>query len=293
MSIYRDTNAPVFFEHPIGVPLNSSVYRDGVKIADFSPVAPVAGRYQLDLTWRETSFDGTLEIIWKGEDGLYPFTREQYVDVVTPLVKLYDMRTLFGNSNLGDADLMELERNVRLTIESYTGQKFGYEKGTKLVTGTGEKRMALPSRLAKLYSVTGGPVTYFNVSADGWYLHLGWKNYLGIKEMPPEDYVDNVTLVSGVIHVPDTYWKKFHRGTTYGIEGEWGYQSVPEDVTEAALLLANDFGTGENLYRDRYLDVIKSGDWNLAFNPDAFKGTGNARADDLLRKYRREGMVII
>lgn len=293
MSVYRDTNSVVVFEHPYEEPLTAAVYRNGSKIMESAPITSEGGRFELNLTYRETQFDGELVIVWTGLDEIFPFQRYQYVEVASPIVPISRLRTLFASTNYQDAELAELENNVRLVIQAHTGQKFGFEVGTKSVTGTGEKKISLPQRLNKLYSVTGGPLTYFTVSADGWSLYLGYKNYMGIKEMPPEDYIDNVTVVSGVIHVPDTYWKKFSRGTTYAIEGEWGYPTVPADVQEAALLLANDFGTGENLYRDRYLEAIKSGDWNLTFSEGAFRGTGNARADGLLEKYRRQGMVII
>jgi hypothetical protein len=82
-------------------------------------------------------------------------------------------------------------------------------------------------------------------------------------------------------------------GAVYSITGEWGYYSVPEDITEAAMLLANDYACGDNLYRDRYLEVIKSGDWNMGFSNRAWDGTGTARADQLLEPYLRTGMVII
>lgn len=292
MSVYRDTNADVVFEHPHPGPLTAVVYREGVTLPVYipaSPVTAVGGKFTLALPWQATEFDGTLTIVWTATG----FERRQEVSVRTPIVPISRLRTLFQDTNYGDTELGELENDVRLVIEAYTGQKYGHEIGIKYVTGTGEKRMALPERLHKLYTVTGGPITYFSVSADGWYLYTSYKNWLSIKEMPPEEYMPTTTLVGGVIHVPDTYWKQFHRGTTYAVEGEWGYPSVPEDVQEAALLLANDFGSGENLYRDRYLEAIKAGDWNLTFTSGAYQGTGNARADNLLSKYRRQGMVII
>lgn len=289
MTVYRDTNSDVIFEHPYEGPLTAAVYRGNLLLKTFAPVASQAGRFTAPLTYRETEFDGQLRIVWIGDN----FSRTQYVEVRQPLVSISKLRTLFSASNLGDGELAELENDVRLVIEAYTGQRFSHEIGTKYVVGNGEKRVALPMRLSRLDTIEGGPVGYFTVSNDGWYLYIHNKNYLTIKEMPPEEYVDNVQLVGGVIHVPDTYWKKFRVGVEYGITGEWGYPTIPTDVEEAALLLANDFGTGENLYRDRYLEAIKAGDWNLTFTPGAYRGTGNARADNLLEKYRRQGMVII
>jgi hypothetical protein len=290
MSVYRDTDKSVTFEHPFPGPLVATVYRNGAKILESGPLTPVAGRFTLPLTYKETQYDGRLDIEWVGADGFLRTTSE---DVVTPIVPLSRMQAVFTDSNWAEGDLSELEEQIRIFIQSYTGQTFGYEVGTYSIVGTGEKKIALPKRLIRMETVTGGPVGYFTVANNGWYLYVDNKNYLTTKEMPPDEFENNTTMTQGVIYVPDAYWRKFRVGVTYEITGEWGYYSVPDDVRQAALLLANDFGTGENMYRDRYLDDMKAGDWNLTFNAGAFRGTGNARADQLLEPYRRQGMVII
>lgn len=292
MSVYRDTNSDVTFEHPLGLPLVATVYRKGISILESAPITPVAGVYTLELTYKETQFDGPLDIVWTNEDE--EFLRTTTEQVITPLVSLRKLQTLFEDNNWSDAELAELENSVRVFIESYTGQSFGYEIATNTIVGNGEKRVVLPKRLIRATDIAGGPATYFSVANNGWYLYINHKSMLTIKEAPPEDLLtENTYVTHGVITVPDTYWKQFRVGVRYTVTGEWGYYSVPEDVQEAALLLANDFACGDSLYRDRYLDIMKSGDWNLAFNPLAFQGTGNVKADQLLNSYRRQGMVII
>jgi hypothetical protein len=294
MSVHRDKDATVTFEHPFPGPLTATVYRGDLMILESGPLMPSAGRYTLPLSYRETQFDGRLDINWRGLDGTSIFTRTTSVEVITPLVDISDLRTLFQDTNKSDTELKELEEEVRIFIQSYTQQDFGYEIGAHSVVGNGETKVALPKRLIKAHEISGGPVGFFGVANNGWYLYLGNKNYFSIKEMPPEDFIDNnVYMTQGVIFVPDMYWKKFRTGVQYKILGEWGYYSVPDDVRQAAILLAKDFGTGENLYRDRYLDTLKAGDWNFKFTPGAFRGTGNVRADKLLDPYRRQGMVII
>jgi hypothetical protein len=288
MSVYRDTNADVTFEHPHPGPLVATVYRDSVQIFQSLPLTPTAGRFTITLSYVETQYDGKLDIKWSNDTD---FVRWTSVEVVTPLVPLSRLRTLFADTNWTDSELMELEHSVRIFIQSYTGQTFGYQVGSISVRGTGEERVSLPKRLISLTNVNGGVSSFFAVGHDGWSLYVGNKNLLDIKEAPPEDYLDYVT--HGVIVVPDTYWKQFRRGAVYTLTGEWGYYSVPDDIQEAALLLANDFGCGDSLYRDRYLEMIKSSDWNMTFNTGAWQGTGNKRADDLLEPYRRQGMVII
>jgi hypothetical protein len=297
MSIYRDTNTDVTFEHPVGSPLVADVYRlpdEVIPILSVDAIAPVGTTYTLPLTFRETQYDGTLKIVWSGVDGSLPFSRIQYVDVVTPLVSLPALRTLFSDTNLTDVELSEFEVTARSIVQGYTGQNFGYSVGAKAVTGTGEKKISLPARLAKLTSIDPGPAGgYFTVSTDGWHLYINSVNLLDIKEAPPEEFIDNVTLVSGVIYVPEVYWRKFRYGAVYTVTGEWGYESVPQDVQEAAKAIVSDLGAPDSLYRERYLNSVKASDWQLAYNPGAFRGTGNARADQLLEQYRRDGMVII
>jgi hypothetical protein len=294
MNVDRDTNSDVVFEHPFEGSLTASVYRNDVKIAERAGITPAAGRFTMPLTYRETQFDGPLTIEWTGTDGSSLFKRTMTVDVVTPLVSISRLRTLFDNTNWTDAELREVENMVRVFIESYTGQTFRYEIGTEYVTGNGEKKVALPKRLIKATAIAGGPPGFFSISNNGWYLYIHNKNLLTTKEAPPEEYMDNNHyMTKGVIVVPDTYWKQFRVGARYEITGEWGYYSVPADVEEAAMLLANDYACGDNLYRDRYLDSMKSGDWTMVFNSGAFRGTGNVRADQLLEPYRRQGMIII
>lgn len=293
MTIYRDTNAEVTFEHPYPGPLVASVYRDDVLIYTSSAIMPEAGRYNLSLSYVETQYDGPLTIVWASVDN--SFVRTVTEEVVTPLVSITKLRTVFTESNWTDASLMEVESSVRTFIQNYTGQEFGYEVGTKYVVGNNEKRIALPRHLIALSSVNSLVPGFFWVSNDGWYLNTENKNYLTIKEAPPEEFMDyTIAMTHGVIVVPDWYWKKFRAGHQYAITGEWGYYSVPDDVQESALLLANDFACGDSLYRDRFVESVKYSDGSLTFSKRAWDGTGNARVDKLLEQYdRRSGMVII
>jgi hypothetical protein len=295
MNIYRDTNTEVVFEHPHPGPLTADVYRQDVEdpILTVTGIASVGGRYTLPLTYIETQYDGELRVVWSAAS----FERTQLVDVRNPLVPLSRIRTLFDD-NKSDAELAELENSVRLIIEAYTRQDFGYELGNKYIAGTGQSRLILPSKLHRLEAIIGGPVGYFHVSPDGWAIQITNKNYLTTKEVPPEEFADNKIwtgdgLSGGVIYVPDTYWNQFRTGITYTVEGEWGYPTVPDAVQEAALLLANDLACGESIYRDRYLKTLKAGDWNMSFKDAAFRGTGNARADELLEEFRRGMSVVV
>lgn len=293
MTVYRDTDAEAYFDHPHPGPLKAEVYRKGLLIKTFDSVSPVTvpggapNRYKIPLTYVETQFDGQLNINWTAPG----FARTSSVKVVTPLVSVTQLRPIFKDTNWTDEELKDLENKVRVAIESHTRQTFGYYIGQETVYGSGEKKVCLPRRLIKLNSVNTVVPGYFVVSGDGWSMSIQNKNLLTIKEAPPEEFMTYVT--HGVITVPDSYWKQFRTGSSYTIDGEWGYYEVPEDVQEAALLLANDFACGDSIYRDRFIEMIKSADWNFSFAPGAYEGMGNVRVDQLLAPYRREGMIII
>lgn len=298
MSVYRDTNASVVFEHPHPGPLTATVYREGSvdPILTVSDLSPVLGKYTLDLTWRETAMDGILTINWA---DAVDFLREQQIEVVTPLVSLAKLRTLFPGENKQDSELMELEQTVRVFIQAYTGQSYGLFRGSKTFAGTGSQRILLDQRVNSISGFAGAfgsspdPTQNLNlvtIGADGWSLLINHKTWLTVKDAPPEElWVGQ----GGVIRVPPSYLKEFDEGAFYTVTGVWGYEFVPDEVQEAAMLLANDFSCTESIYRDRYLESIKIQQDTIIYHPGAFRGTGNARADLLLGKFRRSGMVII
>jgi hypothetical protein len=291
MSVYRDTAANAVFEHPYPGPLTATLYREGVTepLREVAGISPVGGKYTLPLTWQDTQFDGNLSIEWWNETD--DFSRFQTIEVVTPLVSLARLRTLFDGESKTDAELAELESTVRVFIQAYTGQSFGYRVGSYEFIGTGSKTIALPQRLSKLTAFSGGWKANLSLSNDGFSIYVAPETLLTVKEAPPEEYLTYVT--NGVIRVPEYYIKAFNKGALYTVTGTWGYDVVPDEVQEAAMLLANDFSCSETLYRDRYLESIKIQQDTITYHPGAFRGTGNARADLLLGKYRRNGMVII
>jgi hypothetical protein len=288
MNVYRDTNTDVIFEHPFAGPLVATIYRNGIVQRVSSSIAKNANRFTLPLTYVDTQFDGKLDIEWASADRT--FIRTTSIEVVTPLVPLSRLREVFSTDNWADGDLKELENKVRIYIQSWTQQTYGYEIATYSVVGNGDQRLPLPRRLIQATNIASTAPGYFGVSSDGWELYIRNKNWLTVKEMPPEEYT---WVTHGVIYVPDSYWKAFRVGARYDITGEWGYYSVPEDVQEAALILAKNYACDDSEYRDRYLSAVKAGDGNLTFDPGAFRATGNVRADQLLEPYRRQGMVII
>jgi hypothetical protein len=132
------------------------------------------------------------------------------------------------------------------------------------------------------------------VIEDGWSLLMNWPEYLDVRQSPPLELLDSAPSQDGTIRIPRRIMRERDKGQPYQITAEWGYDAVPEEVQEAALLLANDYITNDSEYRDRYLEILKIQQDSFTYHPGAFRGTGNARVDLLLGPFRRQnGMVIL
>jgi len=277
--VYRDKPAKAYLEHSFNKPLTATVYRANNAVGSINrPVTSVNGIHSVDITYEDTQYDGEIYIYWSGEN----FERKTNVTVVSPIVPFNRLKTLFPDRDGDEEFFFELESSVRLIIESFTGTKFEYFKGIIKVPASGSALM-LPVRAIDVYQIPGLPS--FRVSPNGRVVIGMNEQYLGIKEAPPEEFS---FTTHGVITVPSWY-RRIQTGNIYDVYGEFGYLNIPEDVQEAALLLANDFACNDGIYRDKYIQTAKTELTNYVFANQAFTGTGNARVDSLLSKYKVDG----
>jgi hypothetical protein len=79
----------------------------------------------------------------------------------------------------------------------------------------------------------------------------------------------------------------------YTITGDWGYEDVPTNVKEAMLILIEDAICPDSEYRDRYIDSVKTADYQYMYTSNAFRGTGSVIADQLLEPFRRPSLAVI
>lgn len=293
--IYRLVSGQtVVFELPAGVTSAEVAVRknDNLVVLPNGSLSIVNGIAEVIIPFSAVVYDGKLEVDWtfSDPDESVSHTVTTVHDVVTPL---FDPKTL-EDDETGPDRASEIERQVRLSIQSYTGQYFGLSNETLRVRGRGDNSLILPRRLQTLNGVSSNNVALdpqaYHVAGDGWYLHKNGYGYLEIKEAPPEP-VEYWTV--GPISVPSSRYGKFYDHTEYLISGLWGYQAVPADVREAALLLAEDYKCGEIAYYDAYLNAVTSADWRTDFKDLRYNGIGNARADMLLAPYKITSAAVI
>lgn len=244
-------------------------------------VIPQVGYLEVEVPYKHTKYDGRIEILAKFDlDGESHEIVRDYA-VVTPLFTADEFTADDLTSlNITAADLMELERFIRHIIEAYTGQSFGMTKqsydinsNTKSInfnvplimyTGSGP-------RFATGSMTTTDSVAY-EVIDNGFGIKFNWQDtqHHHIK-------TDTAFLFGGGAN-----------RMRWTLTGDFGYQSVPQDVKEAARALIGLFNCDQTLWRDRYIENLRNADGStIKYNEGAYIGTGSVAADQLLSKYVR------
>ena len=244
---------------------------------------PLRDKYEpgsIVVPYKFTHFCGKFQVWWSYTVGGEPFGETLQFDVVQPL---FDAQTLEDFDpdfkSLTASQVKRLERIVRAVIEASTGQKFEATHETQRARSYNGSTLALPKRLISLEvpgKVGGVPV---DVESDGWI----------IRAREPGRY--STIMYTNPIY-SDVYTPSF-RGDRFFLKGVYGYNTVPEQIVLAALLLAQDYGCREALWRDRYITNMKNADWRVEYHDKAFVGTGNAKVDQILQKYVLNKMVVI
>src|SRR5690606_11869586 len=139
-----------------------------------------------------------------------------------------------------EAQTPELERLVRQVIEAHTGQYFGKRVDRKVVSSQQKvlnfdvpliEFRGISDRYLTLTTTLAPPKIPYEILNDGFSLALDLENY--------DVKTDSLWILNA------------RRQGCYFIEGTFGYNRVPADVKEAALLIAGVWGCNQAVWRDR------------------------------------------
>lgn len=217
-----------------------------------------------------------------------PFTLSEKYSIATPILPLHVIGNIIESTD--ESEQRAVESAVRHIIQAYTGQQFRLYTGDYQIDGIGEAVLRLPEQLITLTSINGDThwVNITLIHKSKLYLVRKFTSGGSIKsdyDTYGYDYSGQYPF-DGVIAAPGVWTSYlFNNYETYTVTGEWGWDKVPTGVQEAAKLLVNDYACGDNVYRDRFVNVATGPDWRLQFNAGAYSGTGNVRVDQLLEDY--------
>ena len=66
---------------------------------------------------------------------------------------------------------------------------------------------------------------------------------------------------------------------------------MPDNVEEACRILMQQYFDKDTAWKNKYVKSISTFDWKFDYMSDAYTGTGNLYADQLLNAYRINGMA--
>lgn len=189
------------------------------------------------------------------------------------------------------SEIMAAERYARFKINAYTGQKFDYVNKTHLIVGDGTDVLLMPERIESISKIWENDVLIYDSSLNS--------NQYSF-EISPTNYAIRLIKDPG-LDVFETYPYQedfpepafFSTGTTYKVQGMFGWKNIPSEVYDSAIRLSNDFFYQDSVWKEKYVKKMQTGDWNVEVSAQAFTGTGNSMVDRILEPFIVNRMVII
>lgn len=270
---------------PVGEPRNIIPNTD-------VPVEGAEERHVAILNLADTQNAGELRVDWEFSIGGQEASKTDYFDVVVPLVEIDDIRSNLELSTLefSDEKIVNAERRARIQIENATGQKFETTKETLYAVGSGDRRLRLPKRLVSLDGIGILREGYPFNSAN---FRIAQNGYALVYEPA---FLGSEIIVAGGVPITDPYStinKVWRGGKEIPVTGTWGWQRVPKDVAEAAIILIEANLCADSLYRERYISRMTAADWSMQFDAEAYSGTGNVVVDQILAPYQANNMAVV
>jgi len=217
-----------------------------------------------------------------------------YVLEVTDAGETVLIEPLFVIRPYGALPVTEEEKRVesisRAIIDSTTNG-FYYTLATFETEGSGSDYLPIPSRINKLTRVwENGELVFTNGNVENTKSFAVSKDRSSVV-LVGEDSFDSGKPIKVTYAGSDSFGGfngsggAFPQGSDYVVEYESGYLVVPNEVMQAAALLAADVGD-EDEYLKRYISEYDTDQYKVKYSARVFGGTGNKTVDQLLKKFR-------
>jgi hypothetical protein len=264
-----------------------------------------AGTYMVYLPYEYTNRQKDLKFIWSYQVNGQQNYREHKVYVQTPYTDLSQAVDALGlGSDYSDPnsksyfELASAERYARKLIEDYTGQNFYLRDDVQIVYGSGSDVLPLPYKLSQLHTLHQNDILLLDNlnNVDNWnYDTMISESGFGIRINRANMLDNTVYTANGMVPptISDTWGGAFSRGSTYRVQGRFGWPEVPDEVDIACVQLMGHYFDKDRYWKDQYLKSVQTFDWKFEYSSDVNRGTGCAYADKLLSSYVLNQMVVI
>lgn len=254
------------------------------------------GQYSVSIPYQYTNRNKTLRLSWEYSVNGTPVIRSQEIFVVTPYVDFgnacgcLDISTDSTDPNYKSySDLIKAEKYARKQIEEHTGQKFYLYDDLYVVYGYDSDILPVPAKIRELHELYANDFLLIdNINEiDNWNypVEISESGY-GIK-VNRAGLIDNTVYTANGMVPPSIHDSSgvFRSGVAYKVQGRFGWEKVPDNVELAAIELMKDYFSKDLVWKNKYIKTISTFDWDFEYTGEAYSGTGNAYADNLLADY--------
>jgi hypothetical protein len=264
-----------------------------------------AGTYSVYLPYEFTKRQRELRFVWTYAVNMQAASIEHKVYVQTPYTDLSQAVDALGlGSDYSDPntksyfELCNAERYARKVIEAYTGQQFYLYDDVQTVYGADSDVLPLPYKIAEIHELYQNDVLLVDKlnNINNWnYDTIISESGFGIRVNRATMLDNTVYIANGMVPptINDTWGGSFSNGSTYRVQGRFGWEEVPDEVDLACIELMRDYFSKDKVWRNKYMKSIKTFDWQFEYNSGTYSGTGNVFADQLLSTYVINKMVVI
>jgi hypothetical protein len=266
------------------------------------------GNYQVVIPLSFVQRQRNFKLVWEYAVGGVSASGTTYAQVVTPYTNIYEA---IDELNIGvdQSDpnyktfyqIQQAEKYARKVIEDYTGQDFFLYDDVEVAYGMDSDILSLPYKITSVQKLYGNDILLVDNTVspvvNNWlYTPQITESGFGIR-IDRTNLLDNTVYVANGMVPPtinDSYTgQAFNKHTRYRVYGRYGWESVPDNVQMAAKELMKDYFSKDLLWKQKYLKNVQTFDWKFEYTGQAYSGTGNQYADQLLNPYIITSMVLI
>lgn len=264
-----------------------------------------AGTYVVYVPVQFANRQRQLRLNWSYVVGGVYTEKDHKIYVQTPYTDLSQAIDSLGlGSDFSDPnsksylELCNAEKYARKLIEAYTGQQFYLYDDVQIVYGAGSDVLPLPYKLAELHELYQNDILLVNnlTNVNNWnYNTVISESGFGIRVNRANMLDNTVYTANGMVppSINDTYGGVFSSGSTYRVQGRFGWEEVPDEVDIACIELMKDYFSKDKVWRNKYMKSIQTFDWKFEYNSGTYSGTGNLYVDQILLSYVISKMVVI
>ena len=253
------------------------------------------GTYSINIPYQYTNRNRTLRLQWDYNVGGTNVKKQDEVYVITPYVDFNHAQDMGFSTDSSDPgyksykELLAAEKYARKQIEQHTGQNFYLYDDVYIVYGHESDVLPLPAKIAELYYLYSNDILMIDniEEINNWnYNTIVSESGYGIR-INRANMLDNTVYTANGMVPPSIhdYSGVFKSGVPYKVYGRFGWEKVPDNVELAAIELMKDYFSKDTMWRNKYVKNISTFDWDFEYTGDAYTGTGNAYADNLLADY--------